>query len=156
MSIFTRFIRPIVQEERQRSKTEVQIENKTRVILRIGDTETSSPVTSCAGSTAISDRYKKIPVLIILPNNLKKGIHASHVCQQGMIWRERHRTKIEPIRKERQARSPRVPTEINSETEKRGNQNLIVCPRRSTQKRKIKVRTISLCAYEHWSNKWVQ
>ena len=51
----------------------------------IGDTYTSSPATSCADSTEIADRFKKIAGLIVPPEQLKKGRHASHVCQQGTV-----------------------------------------------------------------------
>ena len=85
MSRFNRFIRPIVHEERQISKNEVQQENDTREISRIGETETSLHSTSCADSTVIVNRHEKIEVLIIPTEALKKGRHASHVCQHGMI-----------------------------------------------------------------------
>ena len=84
-STFTSFIKTIINEERQISKTEVQQENDTRAISRIGDTETSSPTTSSADSTAIADRYEKLVGLIITPRSLKKSRHANHIFQQGMI-----------------------------------------------------------------------
>ena len=68
-------------------------------MLGIGETETSSPVNACDDSTVIADWYEKIAVLITPPEELKKGRHASHVGQQGEIWRERRKTKIDQIRK---------------------------------------------------------
>ena len=82
--------RPIVQEEQDQRK---QVRSRTgkliqELICKIGETETSSPAISCADSTAIADRYKKIAGLIIPPKALKKGRHASHMCKQGVIWQE--------------------------------------------------------------------
>ena len=54
-------------------------------ICEIGETETSSPAIFCDESSTIADRYKKIARLIISPEAIKKGRHASHVCQQGTI-----------------------------------------------------------------------
>ena len=51
----------------------------------IGETETSSSVTSCADSAKIADRYEKIAGLIIQTKELNRGRHASHVCKQGTI-----------------------------------------------------------------------
>ena len=82
---FTRFIRPIVHQERHRSKTEVQQKNDTRAISRIGETETSSPSISFSDSTEIYYQYEKIVGLIISPKALKKYRHASHLCQHVTI-----------------------------------------------------------------------
>ena len=101
----------------------------------IGKTETSSPATSCADSTAIDYRYKKIAGLIIPPEALKKGRHASHMCQQVSISWERRRTRID------------------IETENKDKHNLLVCPRRSIRKQKRKASTISSCAHEDQSRK---
>ena len=50
------FNKPIVREKRQIIKTKVQQENDTREISSIGETETSSPATSCAEITVTADR----------------------------------------------------------------------------------------------------
>ena len=122
----------------------------------IGEIDTSSPETSGADSTVIADRYEKIAGLIIPPKALEKFRHASHVCQQGAIRQERHRTKIDQIRKESQARYPSVSTKIDPEKENRGNHDPLVCPQRFIHKGKIKASTISSCAYKHRSDKKVQ
>ena len=72
---------PILHKERQRIKTKVKQENDTRALSRIGETDNLSPATSCADSTAIADRYEKIAGLVVPSKALKKGKHASHVCQ---------------------------------------------------------------------------
>ena len=63
----------------------VQQENYKGDISRIGETDTSSTDTSCDDSKYIDDRYDKIVGLIIPPEALKQGRHASHVCQQERI-----------------------------------------------------------------------
>ena len=64
------------QEKQGRSSTRKITRERIR---NLGETETSSPATLCADSTAIDDQYEIIARLIIPPKELKKVRHVSHV-----------------------------------------------------------------------------
>ena len=76
---------PSFMRNRREERSKFNRKNYTRAIQRIGETETSSPATLYADSKSIADWYTKIAGLIIPLEALKKGRHASHVCQQGTI-----------------------------------------------------------------------